>query len=61
MARNKMGQLDAARADLAQAIQIAQSKLPNLESKDLGVNWWDLLIGHTLMQEAKALIGNDPN
>jgi tetratricopeptide (TPR) repeat protein len=56
MACYQMGQIDEARAALARAADIARSKLPGLESQDLGINWWDRLIGHTLFKEAKLLI-----
>jgi tetratricopeptide (TPR) repeat protein len=60
MAEFQLKHSDEARVALARGIDIAETKLPHLDSEDLGVGWsagWiDLLIGHTLMKEAKALI-----
>jgi tetratricopeptide (TPR) repeat protein len=56
MACYQMGRTEDARAALDRAADIARSKLPSPESQDLGSNWWDRLIGHTLFKEAKLLI-----
>jgi hypothetical protein len=39
-----------------QATQIFETKLPKLESGDLGDNWPESLIAHILLREAKGLI-----
>ena len=51
-----------ASATLAKAVEIAETKLPKLDSGDLGVGWrWlDWIIAHALMREAKALIQSPP-
>jgi hypothetical protein len=50
-----------ARLALAEGAALAEKKLPHLDAEDLAPGWsggWiDLLIGHALMKEAKALIG----
>ncbi len=56
MAQQQLHLADAARAALAQGLAIAQTKLPQLESGDLGVDWLDWIVAHTLLREAQALI-----
>jgi tetratricopeptide (TPR) repeat protein len=56
MAHHQLKQSDEARAALAKGVEIAATKLPKLESADLGSDWRDWIIGHALMREAKILI-----
>ena len=60
MAQYRFAQPNEARATLDKGIQIAQSKLPTLESGDLGGQWIDWLIAHALLDEAKVLIEGQP-
>ena len=43
---------------LAQATQVFETKLPRLESGDLGENWPEWLIARILLREAKELLEN---
>ena len=52
-------QPDEARAALASGLELAATKLPKLESGDLGRYWPDWVFAHVLMREAKALIEGD--
>ena len=61
MALYQSKQTDAARIELAKGCEIADTKLPKLESDDLGDNWFDWIIAHTLMREAKMLIDGQPD
>ena len=56
MAHYRLGQTNEARAVLAKGIEIVETKLPKLESGDIGVYWVDWIITQVLMTEAKALI-----
>lgn len=58
MSQSQLKQPDKARTTLAKGIEIARTKLPTLDSGDLGSGWhWkDWIIAHVLMNEAKALI-----
>ena len=56
MAQYRSNQADQARVTLAKGVEIAESKLPKLESGDLGDDWVDWIIAHVLMTEAKTLI-----
>jgi serine/threonine protein kinase/tetratricopeptide (TPR) repeat protein len=56
MAHFQLRQTEQARAALTEALQIEQTKLPRSEIDDLGDDWRDWIIAHTLIQEAKALI-----
>jgi Flp pilus assembly protein TadD len=55
MAQYHSKQTEEARATFAKGVQIAERKLPKLDSGDFG-NWVDWIIAHALMKEAKALI-----
>jgi tetratricopeptide (TPR) repeat protein len=65
MADYKLQQNEQAQAALTTGIEIAETKLPRLDSEDLGAGWspgWiDLLIGHALMREARALVDGGSN
>ncbi len=56
MAKQHLNQPGEAHAALAKAVEIAETKLPKLESGDLGELWGDWIIAHVLMSEAKLLI-----
>ena len=56
MAEHQLKHLGEARAALAKGVGIAETKLPKLDSGDLGEGWNDWIIAHSLMREAKMLI-----
>jgi len=59
MSNYQLHQPDQARAALARGLEIADKKLPKLESGDLGLHWPDWIFTQVLMREAKALIEGD--
>ena len=60
MAKCQLKQIDEARSALAIGVEIAETKLPKLDSGGLGYDWADWVIAHALMREAKALIEHAP-
>jgi len=60
MAQQQLKQTDAARATLARGRQIAETKLPKLESGDIGPEWSQWIMARVLMREAAALIEGQP-
>jgi hypothetical protein len=46
-----------ARAAFARGMEIIETKLPKLESGDISEYWYDWIVAHALMREARALIG----
>ena len=60
MAQYRSEQTDEARIALAKGVEIAEKRLPQLDSGDLGEGWLDWIIAHALMREAKALIQLPP-
>ena len=56
MAQPQLKHADEARAALGKAVELTQTKLPRLDSGDLGQLWHDLVVAHILLREAKALI-----
>ena len=60
MARYQLKQTDLACAALARGLEIAQEKLPTIQSGDVGEHWVEWIIARTLMREAKALIDVEP-
>ncbi len=56
MAQFGLNQTEKAHASLASGIEIARTRLPNLDSRDFTAEWIDWIIGHKLMQEATELI-----
>ena len=56
MAHYQLRQLDEARSALAKGFDTAQTKLPKVESGDLGEDWWNWIIAQALLKEARALI-----
>jgi serine/threonine protein kinase len=61
MAQQQLKRLDAARKTLAQAVDLAQTKLPKVESGDLGEDWPEWLIARILSREARVLIEGGTN
>jgi tetratricopeptide (TPR) repeat protein len=60
MAQHQLKHPAEAGAALAKGVEVIDTKLPKLESGDLGYDWGDWIIAHVLMREAKALIEGDP-
>jgi WD40 repeat protein len=56
MAQHQSGKLAEARAALDKGAQIIETRLPRLESGDIGDNWTDWIIAHALLKEAQGLI-----
>ena len=56
MAQFRMAQTEAAGASLTRLKQIVNERLPGPGSRDLGPDWVDCVIAHTLLSEAKNLI-----
>jgi hypothetical protein len=56
MAHQQSGQPNESRVALTKGSDIIETKLPKLESGDIGVDWTDWIIAHALLKEAKALI-----
>ncbi len=63
MAQHQLKQPEEARAAFAKGLEIEQTKLPSIDSGDLGTGWYwrDWIIAHALMNEAKALIEGQPS
>ena len=58
MALYRLNQAGEAREALRNAAELARAKLPSLDSGDLGHDWYNWIISHTLLREAKGLIEN---
>jgi hypothetical protein len=56
----RLQRFDAAHVALAKGIDIAETKLPKLGDGDLGQDWWNWIIAHALLKEAKALLESPP-
>ena len=56
MAQFKSGQTNQALAALSDCTNAIDQKLPKLSSGDLGQDWRDWIIAHSLQSEAKRLI-----
>src|SRR6266568_86659 len=61
MARYQLKRTEAAQAVLAKEIDVAEAKLPKLESGDLGAGAWNWVMAQAFISEAKALIGREPD
>jgi serine/threonine protein kinase len=59
MAQHKSGGTNEARVALASCNKIIEEKFPKLSSGNLGGDWRDWIIAHTLRDEAARLIGGD--
>lgn len=60
MAHYRLGHAAEAHAALAKGIAIVETKLPQLDTGDIGVYWVDWIIAQVLMNEAKALVAGKP-
>jgi len=60
MARHHLKQPDEARAAFAHGRAIVKTRLPKLDSKDLGLVWLDVVMTYTLMQEAEDTVESSP-
>lgn len=61
MAHQQLKETNAAQAALERGRVIARTKLPDLNGKDLGSAWWDVLWTYILMSEAgKTIDGSVP-
>jgi tetratricopeptide (TPR) repeat protein len=56
MAQQQLRQTDDARKALAKAAELSESKIPKLESGDLGENWPAWLIARILLREAREVV-----
>jgi len=56
MSKFKLNQVDQARTELADCNKVIKEKLPKSEKGDLGSDWRDWIIAHTLQSEAKRMI-----
>lgn len=56
MAGQRLGQTNEARAALDRATEMAETNLAKRGSADLGADWSDWIMSHTLLNEAQALI-----
>ncbi len=56
LAHYQLNHTEEAHAALARGITIVETKLPQLETVEIGVYWVDWIIAQVLMNEAKALI-----
>ena len=50
MAHHKLKETDQAKAAFDQGREIVRTKLPALDSKDLGQSWWDVLMAYILIE-----------
>jgi hypothetical protein len=56
MAQHQLGEENQARVALAKGIDTIDTKLPKLDSSDIGPSWNDWIIARVLIREAKGLI-----
>ena len=56
MSKCQLRQVDEAQAALAQGLEMAEAKLPKIESGDLGYSWDEWVFAQVLMHEARTLI-----
>ncbi|HXJ56018.1 MAG TPA: protein kinase [Verrucomicrobiae bacterium] len=61
MAQSQLKQTETSRETLSKCVEIVQRQLPKLENGDLGRNWRDWIITHTLQSEAKRMIEGEPS
>jgi tetratricopeptide (TPR) repeat protein len=59
MSQHQLKQFERAQASFAKGREIADTKLPKIESGDLGPGWLDWIIAQALVREAKALLGTE--
>ena len=56
MSEQKLGQAGKARSTLAAGEQVIDTKLPKLESGDLGADWPGWIAAHSLIEEARGVV-----
>ena len=56
MAHAKLNQGRQARVDLEEGLNLAQTRLPNLDNGDLGQRWFDALMANIIMREARETV-----
>jgi serine/threonine protein kinase/Flp pilus assembly protein TadD len=61
MSNYQLHQFDEARAALARGLEIADAKLPKIESGDLGRSWEEWVFADMLMHEARGVIEGSSN
>jgi len=61
MAQCQLKRSEEARSSLAKGVEIIDTKLPKLESGDIGADWENWIIAHALLKEAKELIEGQTN
>lgn len=54
MAQRQLGRTEDARKTLSEVVQLAQNRLPRLDSGDLGEDWPVRLVAHILLREAQT-------
>jgi serine/threonine protein kinase/Tfp pilus assembly protein PilF len=59
MSQYQLNQIPTARATLAKAIQIVETKLPKIEDGLLGPDWVDWIQTHVLLREARLMVENN--
>ena len=59
MAQHRLKHAEQARAALAKAVEITETKLSHLDSEDLGHLWNDVLIAHIELREARELLNSE--
>jgi tetratricopeptide (TPR) repeat protein len=59
MAQHQLNKREEANAAFANGKEVADTALPKLNSSDLGQRWYDVLITHILLREAKTIVGGD--
>jgi hypothetical protein len=59
MAKHNLNLPDDARSALAKAVEIVETKLPKVETGDIGDLWGDWIIAHVLLKEATVLIASN--
>lgn len=55
-AQQQLKQPEESRKHLAQAVELSETKLPKLESGDVGENWPEWLIARILLREANEIL-----
>jgi tetratricopeptide (TPR) repeat protein len=59
MTCHQLGKTNVARYALVDAFEFGEKSFVNPATSDFGENWHDVLISHILLEEAKALVGED--
>jgi tetratricopeptide (TPR) repeat protein len=61
MAYYRLGRTAEARSALAKGAEMTNGKIPDAKGSDLGVDWRDWIVAHSLMIEARNLIEGAPD